>query len=558
MNVCHLRRRHVLALTLAAAACWIQPASAQSTNKPLAVFSLSGVDEITGDIKFVSQLANNPLAQAFVGMAQPFMQGIDPKRPWGGAVMTDGLSFQGVAFVPVSDLQQVFKSAGQLGIQPSQAGDIYNVQAGAVRVAIKESNGWAFVAQSGDEFKSLPADPLTLLDKLHEKYDIAVRIYVQNVPEQFRAMAIDGITAQMQQATQQEPGEDDTTFELRRRLMQNQINQLSAALNELDSLTFGLAVDQKTKTASFDVAATALSGSKMAKQLHAPEAATAFAGFLSPTAAVRLNVTTDSVGSPEDVEQAVASINTLKARVHREIDQAGDLPPSAKQTVKEAVAQLFDALSSTVKSGKVDGAASLSLEGKLSLIAGAAVADSAPIEDALKKLDNLAKNEPNYPGIKFDADKQGDVRFHTMAVPVPPGNEATMVFGSQLDFALGIGPKAVYLAVGQGSLAKCKAAVQQSTSAGQKVPAAQVSLSIGQIMQFASQMPTSPPPVKLIAAELAKSAGKDQVNLVLKPITNGVVYHLEIQEGILKLIGMGPALAAGGAAPPAAQLRLGN
>ena len=58
----------------------------------------------------------------------------------------------------------------------------------------------------------------------------------------------------------------------------------------------------------------------------------------------------------------------------------------------------------------------------------------------------------------------------------------------------------------------------------------------------------------MIAAMLEQTGGKDHVTLTSTPITNGAAVRLEVEEGLLKLIGslgqMFGGLAAPGPLPP--------
>ena len=117
------------------------------------------------------------------------------------------------------------------------------------------------------------------------------------------------------------------------------------------------------------------------------------------------------------------------------------------------------------------------------------MADPKALEDALKKFNQLVENEPNFPGIKFDAAKHNGVRFHTTQIPVPQDDEISKVLGSRLDVALGIGSDSVYLALGSESLTLVKQLIDKSkTMTSKEVPPLQVNVLLAPIFQFAAAM----------------------------------------------------------------------
>ena len=171
------------------------------------------------------------------------------------------------------------------------------------------------------------------------------------------------------------------------------------------------------------------------------------------------------------------------------------------------------------------------------------------MENALKKFAKLAEKEPNFPGIKFDADKHAGVRFHTTSIPVPKDEGISKVLGDKLDVAVGIGAKSVYLAVGTDSLKLVKDADRQVEGPGRasQLPPFQLNVSLAPIFQFAAAMQDedASPELKTMAEVLAKSGGKDKVTLVVLPDKSKLTIRLEAQEGVLRLLAnAGKALTA--------------
>ena len=85
--------------------------------KPILVVSLAGYQRIMDDLAFVGKLSDSPdLAKNLEGMITFFTQGqglagLDKTKPWGLAASTDGLSFQLLGFIPVTDLKKLLDFA---------------------------------------------------------------------------------------------------------------------------------------------------------------------------------------------------------------------------------------------------------------------------------------------------------------------------------------------------------------------------------------------------------------------------------------------------------------
>jgi hypothetical protein len=207
------------------------------------------------------------------------------------------------------------------------------------------------------------------------------------------------------------------------------------------------------------------------------------------------------------------------------------------------LSQLFDVAIKTIELKKTDYGAALVLEpNTLTLAAGSIVADGSKLEDILKKLYAEAeKNEPDAAKlVKLNAETYKDIRFHTFSMPTPDPKLAALV-GDTLDVVLGIGDKQVFIAAGRDAVKTLKEAIDKSLSeAGKEIPASEIVVSALKIAKFVSAV-ADDDQAKAVADKMAgtleKSAGKDHLNIVTKPITNGVRVRLELEEGILKALG---------------------
>jgi hypothetical protein len=531
-----------------------------SATKPVAILSIASYDRIMADVALVGNLAGNPdLDKNLEGMLKLFTQGqglngLDQTRPWGVTLSTDGLSFQPLVFLPVKSTKQLLESLAPLIGEPQDGADgIQELEVFNQKILIKDAGAWCFVGQSAEVLSAVPKDPTKLLDGLDKAYDVGLRLYVQNIPEVYRSLAIDQLRLGVENGMSRLPDESDDAFEGRKKLAQQQIEAITTAINDVEQLTLGAALDLEAKSAHIDLTIGASSGSNLGKQVSQLQLATSdFAGFLVDDAAASLNVTAKVAKT--DAEHIVAGLSALRARALQHIESESKIATdeASKKIAKEMVGEIFDAIGATLATGRIDAGATLQLsDTSMALAVGAYVADPQALEKALHKFAELAKKEPKFKGIKFDADKHGDVRFHTTTIEVPKDAEIKKVLGDTLDVSVGIGAKSAYLAAGRDSLKLVKQLIDKSKAdASKKLPPFQLNVSLAPIFQFASAMQDSAV-VKSLAEQLAKSKGKDHVSIVVTPEGNALKIRLEGQEGVLRLLANAgkAATQAGGAAP---------
>ncbi len=156
----------------------------------------------------------------------------------------------------------------------------------------------------------------------------------------------------------------------------------------------------------------------------------------------------------------------------------------------------------------------------------------------MKNLVALGSADPNFPPVKFDADSHKGVRFHSMTIPIKDDEGAKRVFGETLTAYLGVADQSAYIAFGKGSLDLLKKVIDKSASPTDgSSPPVQLNFALTPIVKFVNSMkpdPTADMIVKLLAA----NPGADHVRITAKPISNGVNYRIQVEEGILKSIGM--------------------
>jgi len=540
--------------------------SASEGLKPLVTISFSGYDELFSDIGFIGKLSDNPeLSKGLEAMLKMLTQGkgltgLDTKRPWGAVIETDGQNFPVHGFVPVTELKPLLEVLGPHIGEAKDAGDgVFEIQTQARPVFVKQKGDWAFICPTKEALDKVPDDPTKVLGGLNEKYDLAVRVAVKNVPPPFRQMLAAQLQLGAQAGMQQMPDESDEQYAIRTKVAKQMLEQTTTVINELDSMLIGFAIDSEAGTSYLDVEITALEGTKTAEGFaKAGGAKTNFAGFLMPEAALTANWSGKLADS--DIAQSKAAIETMRAKALAELDNQGLSDEETKQA-KQLLDDLMDVILKTIESGTIDGGAALMLgSDTLTLLAGGYLADGAKLEKVFKDLVALAKEEDPAVAdvVKLDAEKHQGVSFHALTLPMPPGPDTDKIVplvGEQLNAVVGIGEKEVYLSLGRDAAAKLKEAIDKSKAApGKEVPPMQLSVAVGPIAKFVAQMgeEDARPIAAMIAAALEQAGGKDHVTLVSTPVERGVKVKLEIEEGILKVLGSLSKQAVPGGPPPGA------
>ncbi len=463
--------------------------------EPLAVVSLKATNELVSDIEYLMEATGTSgFGQMILPQVKTYLQGIDGKKPIGLAVSVDGTDIRPMGFLPVSNLKAVLTQLPMLGEAADAGNGVLELQ-GPQTIFIKEQSGWAYIGQSADSLKQLPADPVKALDGLDQQYDLGIRAYIQNLPEQYKQLALSQITAGLEQGLQN--GQDPNA----RAMAEAQVAQLTQVIEEANQLTLGWRIDREGRQTYLDVSMTARPGTKLATQMAASrEAKTDFAGFLAKDAAITLNMAGEIPS--EDIPQTLATLENVEKSALREIDQDEDLPDqTARDAAKRLVSTFFGIAKSTIQTGKMDSCSSVILQDKaMTVVSAAHVANGSEVETAVKQLVEIAKGQPDmtFSNVKFNADKHAGVSFHTLSLPIPEEEYARRVLGNELNMVVGTGETTAYLAIGTDGINYLKRMIDASAqSPAQAVEPFQAVVALGTIMKFAASVEPDNPGISV-------------------------------------------------------------
>ena len=529
--------------------------------KPLVTATFAGYDKLMSNVEYIGKIAQQPdlakgLEEAIAKMTGSDGKGIpglDGAKPWCVVVQTKGEEFPVYAFVPVTDFKKLMETLPNLNIEVKQDGDVYEIAAGAQTMFVAGKGNWAVLATSAEALKDAPADPLALVGDMYKRYDLAVHVAMQNVPQQFRKMIVDQLEMGIALGTERMPGETDEMHAIRQNMARQSLKQITSLFEEVESLQLGLAIDQQSKSAYLDLDIKAVPGTETAKDMELlKDAKTDFAGFELPGAAVTLNVS--SKLSDSDVAELKKILDATRAQTMKELE-GQNLGAEEIKIAKQLLGDLFDVVTKTVEAKKADVGMSLMLDPKaITVVAGMAVADAPKLEGVVKKLvEMVGKEEPEVAKhIKLDAETYNGVRMHVASIPLDE-EEPKKFFGENVDMVLGVTDGALYLGMGRDAMKTLKSAIDKSKSqAGKQTAPLKLAVALGPIFKLAAeQAPGADKQMAIMMAMMLDQAkGKDRISITASVIPDGQRLRIELDEGVLKAIPMMIMLGAAREAPP--------
>ena len=197
------------------------------------------------------------------------IEGLDRERPCGMMVVTDGVLIAPMAVAPVTDLPAFLKSVeSRIGPANDLGDGVYEIGKDLTSGVVQVVGDWAYVTQTVEHASWMP-EPLEMLGDLHTKYDLAVQVHVQNIPEVFRDFAVDMIRTQYLGET------GSQNFSQQLGLVPFDLVQ--RVLTEAELVTMGVSIDEEGQRALSETHIKPLADSRLATQIGATsETQTAF------------------------------------------------------------------------------------------------------------------------------------------------------------------------------------------------------------------------------------------------------------------------------------------
>jgi hypothetical protein len=252
-------------IAVGAGLAWAGELLAQNA-KPAVVISIANSDKLLADVGYLTRAAGLPEMGGLVTlMAGPYLQGFDARRPAGVLLQFSGPVPSGVAFLPITNLDQVVKQLEGNSIEVEDAGGgVKKVQLQR-SIYFKQNGSWVFVSDAERALARLPSDPVASLGGLTDKYSLAVQVNVRSIDPAIIDMAVSELKAGFERSLEAEA--DQEKRQLQERVGRQSMESIVRLLQESDQLTIGWGVDSQAGKTYLDFTMTAVAGTKLAEQM---------------------------------------------------------------------------------------------------------------------------------------------------------------------------------------------------------------------------------------------------------------------------------------------------
>ncbi|MBW3539077.1 MAG: hypothetical protein KY476_02290 [Planctomycetes bacterium] len=527
---------------------------ATTLEHPLVVVSVASVNRLLGDVQYMFQMIERPeIFEALEGLVGNFggLKGVDRDKPFGVMLFLEsGLSLrpEPVGYVPVSSVDDLVRTAT---IGPVTFREVdknkgrYEIVAPDETLQIQIAHGYAFIGRSEATIDRELPDPAALTQQLATRYDFAVRADLKTIPETARTLFLDYLRAETETNLQQRDGEDDAQYQARRLSGLTYLEIAEGVLNDGEDLTFGLDASKDQQAMVLEWSVNATPDSKFAKILT--DLGGKYSRFNAAlTADIPLSLTSSvnyktAAKQPDTFIVRVAeSLDVIERVASRRLQERGiDASP---------VAGIVKSLKATNEKGVLDAFVQFMGEppGAFVLIGGIQVAQGQSLAAGLS---GLIANLPEKPaGLELSVDSHNGVSFHRFTPPEVDGG-LERVFGQQLAAYFGVGPDALWFAVGGAdampTLRESMNRVAEAAAAGPPPRTAKQApfrlvLHLGRWIAMMGTDERQRDPGRRISED-AFAKGNDTLTMELRPTEHGLRFQIQLEEGFLRLVGLGIA-----------------
>lgn len=507
----------------------------QSTPEPAVVVSIKQIDEQISDVKYLMDAAGFGQMMFFVdAMIKPYTSGIDGKKDAGLMLyFTDDSPMpEMVGFLPVTNMDAILDTVSQMA-EIDEGDDMTTIiMDSGEEMSVKMDGDYAFFSMNAGMLESTPSVPKDVMKELTENYNIAAKIFAENIPAAMKdqAMVLIRSSAEM---TQSQLG-DETDLDL-------QMEQLEMLMTQSESITVGIGIDEDNKKMMMDFGFKGTPNSDLAAKLadSAPKKPSNFTGFVMDGAAMTLNQSGSISG--EDAANYTTMLGDLVPSMMEELGYEMDLSDDKLDTIEKAMNTIVEVAEETLQNGVVDMGAVIMMDKEdVNFAMGMQLTNPKKLESAVKALSKMAEEQaPGELDVNLNSGSHKDVTFHTINVDTSTApDEFQEVVGSSLSMVVGIGMDTAYIGLGTNPESIIKKAMDASAKNDGKgkpqSPAMAMSFNLIPMLEMAARVNDEPMMNELI--DTLKESGSSEINMTYV-IDDGINFRVEIQEGVFALLG---------------------
>lgn len=547
--------------------------------KPVILVAVNSYDDLIGNLKFVgstiedqnfvdkvSLLVGNMLDAQGLKLDQ--VKGIDPQKPWGFAIVSDGLDLIPFSFAPVTDLKAFLASLAPLLGEAEETDDgFYEVSVAKlagfipagpllagpdITVYVKERDGWALGVQLPEHVDVVP-DPAEMLGALTEKNQLVLQLNMVNLPEavqgmmadQFPMLEVPGLAA----APQPLPDESDAQFALRKAATEMMTNMIGQVLRDSEEITIGWSIDKDARRVVGDFYCRPVEGSDLQNHIADMQAAqTRFAPLLEPEGAVLTLGMTAPLDAPR-AEGMQRFVDAYHAAVRDSVESSEAVQSDEeRQTFHELTDVVGEVFSSTVVGGNIDVAVRLTGGRETyTLVGGMLIEEVERTKELLNRVAELAEDDPGFDSVQLEIDQVGGVPIHALKLARPEALGALGQMAKEPTLHVAFEENIVWWAIGPKGLSELKSLIGAEPTAAKPM---QVSVRLREALPML--LPPDDQQMMMIGAVLGFQLREaDLMTMVLEAQEDGLHGHAELEEGYMRMFGailpfLGPLLSGDG------------
>lgn len=515
------------------------PGAAAINKSPVLVLSIASLDGLQNDIGYIS----NGIGMPQLGtMAQIYMagfgQGLDRSQPVGVVVQMIDDKPVPMMFAAIADVKGYLKRLEQqIGPADELADGTLVVQVGTNLLYIRDQGEWAFAANNRDALADLPQDPKSVLNELHQSYDIGILANVQQIPQSVRESLVEQMRKAYDRALEQlkEKNGGELQADLNNDVA---IKQIERTFRDAEYVTLGVTIDQENNQVALDFVFNAVQGSELAKLCNERQPLRSqFAGLIRPNATSNFHIAT-TVGK-EEQEVVIASLKQSIARSRSLFSQSLDLSKDDSAKIDQYLPRIEASIEAGIRTGKANGGMVVLTENNnLQVLVGCLVAEGKNVEQIIKDLYGEFRDNPDAPQIQFNADTYKGLALHRGSIELQnPNQELSKVFGQSMPLVIATSDTQLYVGVGQGIEALLKETVDISASAAPtELPLAHGVTHLLPALQYADWVAENSR-TDLMLKAIQANAKHDQIRYIQKVEPDGQSVRIMADDGVFQVIG---------------------
>lgn len=543
-------------------------ANAQKEATPSVTIVQAGADRLLGDIEYMLKLTDaedqkqiKVLNDFFKDI---FLKGVDSKRPIRiDVILGDGPTRYRPHF-PISSLKDFRDNLNNFGIKSrKKTSSLYELKDAFVGW-MRYRNKYASVGEEKTDVPlSIDNPVLSIKPLLEAGYDLAVNVANSKTGEKDQAARRkafrDGLRKEYLAAVKKKDDESDDDFAVRKMLTEQQLVELERYYVESAKTTLGWTTDAELGEGRLNLNLAPIAETSLAKSVELlDQAPSHFANVpksKNAILAVRLNHPLDDLRTKHFTELCAL----LRKTADSKIDASKERDKDQKTNGKKVASLIFDILDANVKAGVADGFIEVRAQatGKHTLVGGIKVINGNQADAIVQLLDKAGPNRE----VKMNVAAVGGVAIHRVTLPWDKPKELVDFFGSDTDIYIGTAKDAVWFSIGEQAVRELSddaAIVAQPNTGKPDAPFVDLLVKVSPWVELIQKLrPVQADPkiqqvsqktgdkkkIKVDRGELRKmalsafAAGDDVVTLQLVRAGANVEGSLQVQPGILRLVG---------------------